>query len=185
MTPPEPQVIIAAELRMPESVAQLVSSAVPSEEPQSVKVASVALGLLHDLAEGGMMIPAAVVGKLVDSFGGPVQLADIQDQFERGLNRKDGQLSINITVDPAYEGCLEEVAKFQGVTVKEVIQNAWHTGWDNGWFYDAQPPLQRILMTQADYLALKEALDGKDFTSGTELAKLIQEQAEASFLPGG
>lgn len=175
------EVILSAELRMSESVAQEIAASVPGEDALNRKVAAVALGLLNELAAGGMMLPHGVVAQLNESLGRPIEVSDILEQFERGTQRKGGMFCPDIRIDPTYEQVLLESAEGNGMTVEQLLQNLWNQCWDNGWFYQMTPNPRRILLSEPDYQALREQI-GKDFSTGTELAAALREQSSDNFL---
>jgi hypothetical protein len=146
---------------------------VEGDDPIGSKVESLAAGALLNLLEGGMMLQPPVMRKLTEALGRVPEVAEVVGFFSKGVGRKDGKLQITISLDPAYESVAQQAADFQGVTIPECLQNCWDTAWDNGDFYDPRPHADRVLMTSTDKAELVVLL-GSDFTTGTDLVKLIK-----------
>lgn len=156
-----------------------IAGSVPGEGSAGHKTAQVALGLLEQIAEGGMMLPPLIVAKMRESLGKDPELTDILDQFEKGVGRRGGQLSITISLDPVHEQTLREAAKFNNFATPELyMQNLWDTFWDNGWVHDTIPAPVCVRMTPQDFSDLQDLL-GKGFSNGTELVAAIRDYANS------
>lgn len=170
---PATETAFHCELTVPKEYIQKFAN-ISEGDTLSEKVQFVAQGALLDMCEGGLMLNAKVVEKLTEALGEPPDPDQIVEHFSTGVGRRDGKLEIIITLDPEYEQVVAAAAEFQGVTTREILQNAWQTAWDNGDFYDPRTYCERVMMNHADREALIKLL-GKNFTSGTELAGLIRE----------
>jgi len=176
------QARLAVDLYLDPKHIETLASIAPGTDSDVRKVTAIAMGLLEQLAEGGIMLPPVIVKKMEDSFGRAIEVENILDNFEKGIGRKDGRLGVTMFIDPAYEEPLRESAIFNGFNkpdgtpdVERYMQNLLDTAWDNGWFHQMTSGTRRLLMLPGDYDAVKELLGGKDFETGTDLAALLKE----------
>ena len=168
-------VLISVDLPLDPAQVDAICGSVPGDQTRSQKVAEVALGLLEQLCEGALVVPAVMVRKMHECLGRPPELPDIIDQFERGTGRKDGQLSITVPIDPVIEPVLRDAAQFNGYqSVEQYYRSLLDTANDQGWFHQIQPNPARVLMTQKAHDELSDIL-GKKFDNGTELAAMVKE----------
>lgn len=179
---PDRKAYFGVDLSLPERYILPLAGLVPGEDSNARKIGAVAIGLLEQLAEGGIMLPPLIVRKMQDACGKSPEVEEILDLFEKGASRKDGRLCIQIYLDPADEGSLREAARFNGflkpdgeVNVEAYMNNLWATTWDAGDFHARVPGTRRVLMLPDSYEKLK-ALTGKDFENGTQLAEQLAEK---------
>lgn len=171
-----PETTYSCAITVQKSWTKGIEQTVPGDYPFQAKVEALAGQFLTDMCLGAIMMQPHEVKKLQEVLGKEVFPADIMEQFQRGVGRKEGKLQITISLDPAYEGVARQAAEFQGVGIKELLQKAWDTAWDNGDFYDPRVSTERILMTHEDKKELVAVL-GKDFANGTELAAMVKQYA--------
>lgn len=179
----EPQdVLINVDLALTRDQVEALVGAVPGDDAPARKISGIAVGCLVDLVAGGILLPPSAVARMREALKETPTVDVVVEQFEKGVGREMGKLSIVVGLDPAYEGILQEAAQFNGMTIQEMIQNSWDTAWDNGWLYDPHDRVQRVLMTTEQKQEL-ETLLGKTFANGTELYAAVKEFADsASFL---
>lgn len=171
---PQPQErTFNCEITIPTKYLKPLDEAVDTEDPIGSKVASAAEGALLDICEGGLMLNAKAVQKMSEAFGKPPGVDEVVEQFTKGLGRANGKLQFVIEVTPEYEAMLQNAADFQGTTIQECFQNTINYELDQGNLYDPRPFVERVLMRKADYDKLVSKL-GKPFTTGTELAGLVE-----------
>lgn len=163
----------ACEITVPNKHLPAIKAGVEGEASLPEKIAALAEGTLLDLCEGGMMLNAQAIKRMAESLGRMPTVEEIITEFSRGVGRVAGKLQIVVDLPPEMEGVVQAAAEFQGVSMKQVLQDAWSTAWDNGDFYDYRPYVQRVLMRNDDKEKLVKLL-GKDFVSGTELAELVE-----------
>lgn len=162
------------EITVPIKYLKQLDEAVESDSPIAAKVAFAAEGALLDICEGGLMLNAKAVQRMAESLGHSPNVDETVDNFCKGAGRVAGKLQITVGVPPETEGMFEQIREFQGKeSVQAVVQDLFDTALDNGDFYDYRPYAERVLMGKQHYDKLVAKL-GKPFSTGTELAELVE-----------
>lgn len=184
---------LVVELTMKSSHVNAIASSVPGEAPMPSKIAMAALGLMEDVAEGGIMLPHLPVQRMTEALGREPGVNDIVEKFSIGCGRRGSSLAITIYLDPVDEPVAIEAARCNGFQdPQSYMQTMWNDAWERGWFHPVSiqnphggnpvqlspndPMPAHVRMSAGDYAELKSFL-GKDFSNGTELAALVKELA--------
>ena len=139
------------------------------------KIGGIALRLLEDQATGGLMLSIDELRRITEATGvNPACGEDLVAVLSEATGIEEGKHVIKILIDPVWWEYYSEPAKIQGRKVEDVLAEIFELILDNDpyqYMVSGQPQLVR--MTEKDYDDLQELL-GVKFTTGTELAKLIQ-----------
>ena len=143
---------------------------------EAQKVGGVALQLLNDLAEGGMMLKSDDMEAIRQATGIDVESgADLIAPLSEATSRKSGMLMIPYYVDPSVEAAYQNIADMQSRTVQELFQEVTDFVIENEMVYNLLPQQRpdAVYMTPAARAELVGVLEG-EFSNGTELAKLVK-----------
>ena len=170
---------IAGAIAPPKDNADALLAGMDGEGSPAEKLLGAATGALITLAEGGMMLSAAITSRISEIVGEDIDPEQLPALVEQALSRRGGKLCGYYEIDPAYEEALREIADQQGVEISALIQDMMDTAMDNGWLYSIDPRPQQVLMTQEDHAQLESML-GEKFTTGSELAALVRQALGAT-----
>lgn len=118
---------------------------------------------LDSIAEGGMIIPVQEVQEIEDNYGKGIETSkDIVRATEGKATKREGQMLLTATIDPAYEIPLREIADRGGRTLEEHMSEVFAWGMEQGWFNEIPPPGTRRIFTpdQEKWLSREIGLDG-------------------------
>lgn len=119
-----------------ESVAKLSGAGVSP----ALAITSRANQALETLADGGLLLTSDQVSIVEQNFGKPIRnTQDVVRASEPRAGRKNGQLAIEVTLDPAYEEPLQRRAEATGLTIDEQLREVYHIAFANNWLYSLDP----------------------------------------------
>ncbi len=124
-------------------VEKLVNISLSEEDYQAITASKhefndVVQYLVEQFAKGGVMIPVDDVGYLADLSQMPVaSSSDIIGIVDSALRRHspNGMLRVTTDVDPAFAPGLEELARMQGRTIDEIVNEALNIIFSNNWLF--------------------------------------------------
>jgi hypothetical protein len=140
------------------------------------KIGGVALSLLQDLADGGLMLKAEEVARIATATGlDPECGEDLIEAISAGTGREEGSLKVFILIDPSYEMAYQEIADMRGQPIQQLFQDLMDFVIAQQWVNDLPSEKQpvAVLMTPEDKAELEKLLGGK-FQTGTDLAGLVK-----------
>jgi hypothetical protein len=140
------------------------------------EVPMVATYMLSEYAAGGVMVKSTHAHYLERLSGRPVKTSEtVVDIVESGVARKSaaGYLSVTYNVDPAFAEPLEQLAKQQGRTVEEIVQDGLDVVMKCGWLYNIQVDGGTINLTKDMRSRLEKAMKQKNVT-GADIVTFIE-----------
>jgi hypothetical protein len=166
---------LAIELSMEDKAVKAISDAMPGNFPVSVKIGRAALGLLQDIYEGGMMLPAEAVNRIQKAIS-TVESDDIVARLEDSVNRKADHLVLRLEVDPVWELRLKEIAEVRGHTVDQLLQECMATALAQGWLYDNVIPQEPppVSFTRSDYESIRQIVSANGAVFGEDVAAWVR-----------
>jgi hypothetical protein len=170
---------LAVELKLDDKDVKLICSAVPGDFSAATKVGRVALSLLNDLADGGMMLPCesvAAVRKAISS----IRPEDIVSSVESSVNRQGDHLVLKMAIDPSWEPRLREIAEIRGHPVEQLMQECMATAMSQGWLYDnvIPPDPPPVSFSRNDYESLRKVVAAGGPLFGEDIAAWVRGHGE-------
>lgn len=134
----------------------------------------IARGNLNYLAAGGMMLDP-MSAKRIEEVLPNAEPSDIADAMEKFKDRRHGQASYTLEIDPAFLGPLEEVARSQGLEMRQTIQEAVNYIFAQGWLYALPQDIFATRFMPEDYEMIRQIMVVDHFT-GTDLSEWIRQK---------
>ena len=142
-------------------------------------IRDMAESLLEQQAGGGVMFSGEECKLVEDSTGVVLDTAEGLIPFlSAGTGMQDGMHRVVVLIDPANYPAYEELARTQERTVDDLMQEVVNMVQENEWVYELHPRPRQVLMTEAAAERL-EGILGAKFSTGTELAELIEKKLAA------
>lgn len=132
------------------------------------------LAFLKEIANGGILLGSKDIETMERSAGADVSCAkDVVNIVLSAKGKEDGQLTVRVQIDPAWQLAVEENAESQGWTVEEMLTNLVNWCLGNGMGYALTPSQGACIpLDENDYKSLSEFCGKKDFTSKDLLASI-------------
>lgn len=181
VAPASDHLVVNLDLEISRRDASEVEVLAPQENSLARRLSAVARGVLESLAHGAILIAPGLVQRMAEALGRTPSDEEIVENFEKGLQRKGGRISVTIDIDPAYTAAIEEHARLRGISIEEVLRDNLAYAAEQGWLWDVFPPLERVVMTPGMKEELVELM-GQDFWNGTQLAEIWKAQVGSSIL---
>ena len=174
-------VTVALELSLEETAVRTLCSAVNGNLPTTTKIGRIATGLLKDLAEGGLMLPAESVIRIKKAIAS-VDSEDIVSKVESGANRQGDHLLFTTAVDPVWEPRLKEIADSRGIPVMALMQEIVGAVLFNGWLYDnvVPPEPTPVSFSRPSYEFLRKTVAAGGPLFGEDIAAWARAHTEVA-----
>lgn len=167
---------LAFQISLPPNVATTIADRIPGEELTAIdKLASVAEGLMEQLAEGGIMLSAADVERLSETGHEVADAEDIVKMAESAVNFDQGQYVFRAVIDPANMPPLEELAKSNGISVEQMATDMLNYGIEQDWLYEVPPGYKSVRLTPEQNRMIAAMIGVPDF-NGVHLEKFLREK---------
>jgi hypothetical protein len=124
----------------------------------------VAAFLVEQYSKGGILLKPMQARYIEQLAGTPIQTAEaVLQAFESATKRgsASGYLRVTYDVDPAFAEPLEQLAKAQGRTVDEIMQESMSIVLTNQWLYSLNVDGGTILFTQQAREEMEELVGEK------------------------
>lgn len=148
----------------------------PDATTDAQKIGGIALQLLRDQADGGLMIRPGEMQRITEATGvDPECGEDLVQVLSGATGVEEGKHRVAVLIDPSYYPAYQEIAAIQERPVEALFQEAIDAALEQEWVYQLKPEQApaRILMPPSIKEELEQLLDGK-FSTGTELAALVK-----------
>lgn len=169
------KVLFQIELK-PETAIEIAKSIQAEGMTDISKLASVATGLMEQLAEGGIMLAEPDVQRLRDTGHEIEDAEDIVVMAETGVGFKKGQFTISAEVDPQELPPLEALAASNGTSLQEMGNQMMAFAIDQGWLYEVPAGYRSVRLTPETNKMIAEITNLPLDFSGEQLAKWMREQ---------
>jgi hypothetical protein len=170
-----PKTTLAIELNLEDKMVKAICGVMPGDSPAPIKVGRAALGLLQDLYEGGIMLPAEAVNRIQKAISS-IQSEDIVARLEDSANKKDDHMVLRLEVDPIWELRLKEIAEVRGHTVDQLLQECMATAISQGWLYDNVIPQEPppVSFSRSDYESIRQVVSAGGAVFGEDIAAWVR-----------
>lgn len=165
--------IFPVDIELPEPKVRFVCDQLNVSLSDGQKIAGLAQSALDDLSEGGMVVTGKVMEQIRNLVGDIQDDQDLVRFIEAGKGMEDGCVVGKWRPDPTYVTVLEEIARSQGNTVQQCVQNLMDWGISQGWGYQINPETVVMFFARDDFRMICEAFD-KPHLTGTDLAAFIR-----------
>jgi len=135
----------------------------------TARIGGVAMGLLSDLADGGIMLSPREARKAVELVG---SAADIVPTLEKAKNRRRGQYVVEIELDPSFEPVMGGIARSQGREISEVFKDAIDYCISQNWVYEFPSDIVKLFLTIGQLKDISSIL-GIDNPTGKDVVDFI------------
>ena len=159
------------EISLTETERAALAAMAPDRNPTEA-IAGLAMGLLQDLAGGGTMLTPVAVSRLRTSVEDPFDEDQIIGMAEKGARRFGDSVVVEYTIDPIYITPLEDVAKSNGMSLRDLVQSCIGSAFEMGWFYEMNLDSRNIVLTVEQYNAIRSKL-GREQIFGKDVAESI------------
>ena len=162
------EVVLPIELKVAESTYKKLSEAI-GDGNIGASLQSLISDFLNQFADGGFVITSSDIdhmskaaGKRVDTSRAVVEIVDEKNGKHYGAH------SFRVTVDPNMVGTFNDVAHSRGMTMQDIVEEAWNSVTAMGWLYAVPTPCEHFFINPAQHLAASRLL-GKNGFSGADL----------------
>jgi hypothetical protein len=170
---------LAIELKLDEKDVRLICTAVPGNFSDATKVGRVALSLLRDLSEGGLMIPGDAVSRLRKALSS-IDPSEIVSAVEKSANRDGDHITFPVTVDPSWMPRLNEIAEVRGCPVIQIMQEVTGSVLAQNWLWDnvVPPEPPPVSFSRQDYESLRNVVSAGGPVFGEDIAAWVRGHGE-------
>lgn len=147
-------------------------------------LSKVASFLVEQYSKGGVLLKATQANYLSTISGRNVKTAeDVLTIVESGINRHsaNGNLVVSYALDPAFAEPMEELARQQGRTVEEILQEAMAVVFTNSWLYSLETSGGTLVFTRETREELEAIIGCRSMTGAIlveALKKLLAKNVE-------
>jgi len=162
----------------PATYAKLVS-AVGSEQIQD-SVKSLLDEFLVQYSQGGFVVSANDIKRMSDSAGESVSSSyKVVELVDKACSRRAGAHEFSVSVDPNMVDSFNDVAVSKGMTLGEIVQEAWQSACAEGWFYAVNTPCQHFIISENQHAVLRGILGKANFNGSDLFNKIVSKEKDA------
>ena len=167
------------ELSIDQSTYEKLVKAVGSEQI-SDSVKSLLEEFLIQYSQGGFVVSANDISRMSDAAGEPVSSSyKVVELVDKASSRKAGAHEFAVSVDPNMVDSFNDVAISKGMTLGEIVQEAWQSACAEGWFYAVNTPCQHFIISEGQHAILRGVLKKTNFTGSDLFNKIVSKEKDA------
>ena len=166
------EVVLPIELTIAEQTFRALADVVGSDNIQQ-PVKDLLQDLLRHYSQGGFMVTATDIDRMSKAAGQRVSSAkQVVEVVDAASGRKAGAYEFHVQVDPNMIETFRDVAASRGMTLEDVVSEAWNSAVSAGWLYAVPVPCENFFFNEAQHKAIADAI-GKDSFTSQDIVKAV------------
>lgn len=172
--PQSKEVRLPLELSINESTYNALIKAVGNDQI-SEPVKDLLEEFLIQYSQGGFVVSANDIARMSQAAGEPISNSKrVVEAVDKLSHRKAGAYEFSVSVDPNMIETFTGIAVSRGMTLEDIVQEAWQSVCAEGWLYAVPTPCQHLIINEAQHAAVRKALGKESFTGSDLVSKFLE-----------
>ena len=135
---------------------------------------------LIQYSQGGFVISANDINRMSQAAGEAITSSlKVVEAVDKVSHRREGAYEFSVSVDPNMVETFNDVATSKGMSLQDIVQEAWASACAAGWLYAVPTPCQQFLLSEGQHNKVAQILGTNTFNGSDIFNKLVSSVKES------